>query len=64
MEISISVVSSCVEKIGKDIVGIGSTDKLTYRKSHKLCELCRKNISKIAGRYANVYGVTKLYFIS
>ena len=61
MEISISVIRSRAEKIGKNVICIGGTDQLIYGQSHKLCYIRSKNISKVSCGNAYVDALTKAY---
>ena len=55
MEGSVSVISTGRDKVGQNIIAVGSTDKAVYGKAHDLCDISGKNVAEVTRGNANVY---------
>ena len=49
MEFPVSVICSGFEEIKQNLIGIRSTDELSYGKTHELCIECGKDVTEISG---------------
>jgi hypothetical protein len=63
MELTVSVIDTGVHKIGKYIIGVGSTNKLANGKSHLLGDKTCKDISEVASGYAIINYIAVFDFV-